>query len=111
MVEGEQRRLLRDHSLRPARRRLGAGQSRLGARWDGPAPIGRQFRWRRNVRTIRGRADNLPSPGIRIGRSGAAGSSLSVVAAYPTRADMAQLLKESKWTSAADLILLDAGRA
>ena len=32
-----------------------------------------------------------------------------VVAAYPTRAEVAQLLKESSWVSAADLILLDAG--
>ncbi|MEO9056058.1 MAG: SURF1 family protein [Steroidobacteraceae bacterium] len=62
-----------------------------------------------NVRTIRGRADNLPSPGIRLGIPAPLAPPYPVVAAYPTRADVAQLLKESNWTSATDLILLDAG--
>jgi surfeit locus 1 family protein len=61
------------------------------------------------LRTIRGRADNLPSPGIRMGVPAPLAPPYPVVAAYPTRADLAQLLKESNWTSATDLILLDAG--
>lgn len=62
-----------------------------------------------NSRTIRGRADNLPSPGIRMGVPAPLAPPYPVVAAYPTRADVAQLLQESHWTSATDLILLDAG--
>jgi surfeit locus 1 family protein len=62
-----------------------------------------------NLRTIRGRADNLPSPGIRMGVPAPLAPPYPVVAAYPTRAEVAQLLKESNWTSATDLILLDAG--
>jgi surfeit locus 1 family protein len=61
-----------------------------------------------NSRTIRGRADNLPSPGIRMGVPAPLAPPYPVVAAYPTRAETAQLLKESDWTSATDLILLDA---
>jgi surfeit locus 1 family protein len=61
-----------------------------------------------NLRTIRGRADNLPSPGIRMGVPAPLAPPYPVVAAYPTRAEVAQLLKESDWTSATDLILLDA---
>ena len=62
-----------------------------------------------NLRTIRGRADNLPSPGIRMGIPAPLAPPYPVVAAYPTRVELAQLLKESNWTSAADVILLDAG--
>lgn len=61
-----------------------------------------------NSRTIRGRADNLPSPGIHMGVPAPLAPPYPVVAAYPTRADVAQLLKESNWASATDLILLDA---
>jgi len=62
-----------------------------------------------NLRTIRGRADNLPSPGIRLGVPAPLAPPYPVVAAYPTREDVAQLLKESNWAAATDLILLDAG--
>jgi surfeit locus 1 family protein len=76
------------------------GQTRA----DRPAiPVGE------NLRTIRGRADNLPSPGIKMGVPAPLVPPYPVVAAYPTRAEVAQLLKESSWVSAADLILLDAG--
>jgi cytochrome oxidase assembly protein ShyY1 len=34
-----------------------------------------------------------------------------VVASFPTQADIAQLLKETRWTSAADSILLDPAAA
>ncbi|HEY2465557.1 MAG TPA: SURF1 family protein [Steroidobacteraceae bacterium] len=61
-----------------------------------------------NERTIRGRADNLPSPGIRMGVPAPLAPPYPVVAAYPTRAEVARLLKESHWAPATDLILLDA---
>jgi surfeit locus 1 family protein len=60
------------------------------------------------LRTIRGRADNLPSPGIHLGIPAPLAPPYPVVAAYPTRPELAQLLKESHWASATDLILLDA---
>jgi surfeit locus 1 family protein len=59
-----------------------------------------------NVRTIRGRADNLPSPGIKMGVPAPLAPPYPVVAAYPTREEVARLLKESNWASV-DLILLD----
>jgi surfeit locus 1 family protein len=59
-------------------------------------------------RSIRGRADNLPSPGIHMGVPAALAPPYPVVATYPTRAEVALLLQESDWTAAADLILLDA---
>jgi len=61
-----------------------------------------------NSRMIRGRADNLPSPGIRMGVPAPLIPPYPIVAAYPTRAELAQLLTESDWTPATDLILLDA---
>jgi surfeit locus 1 family protein len=60
-----------------------------------------------NSRNIRGRADNLPSPGIRMGVPAALAPPYPVVAAYPTRAEIAQLLQASNFAPAADLILLD----
>jgi surfeit locus 1 family protein len=60
-------------------------------------------------RRIRGRADNLPSPGIRMGTPAALAAPFPVVANFPTHAAVAQLLNETQWTPAADLILLDPG--
>jgi surfeit locus 1 family protein len=60
-----------------------------------------------DARHIRGRADNLPSPGIRIGDSKALSPPYPVVAQYPTHAQVTRLLGESDWTPAADLLLLD----
>jgi surfeit locus 1 family protein len=60
-----------------------------------------------DARRIHGRADNLPSPGIRMGTPAALAPPFPVVANFPTHAQAAQLLKESGWTPAADLILLD----
>jgi len=59
-------------------------------------------------RRIRGRADNLPSPGIHMGVPAALTPPFPVVASFPTQPDVARLLKESQWTSATDSILLDA---
>lgn len=58
-------------------------------------------------RTLRGRADNMPSPGIRMGTPAALKPPYPAVATYPTREDIARLLQEPRWTAAADLILLD----
>jgi surfeit locus 1 family protein len=60
-----------------------------------------------DARHIRGRADNLPSPGIQMGTPAALAPPYPVVANFPTHAQVAQLLKESSWTAATDLILLD----
>jgi surfeit locus 1 family protein len=62
-----------------------------------------------DARRIRGRADHMPSPGIQMGTPAALAPPYPVVAAFPTRADIARLLGESSWTRAADLILLDPG--
>jgi surfeit locus 1 family protein len=61
-----------------------------------------------DLRSLRGRADNLPSPGIHMGTLPELAPPFPVVASFPTHADLEQLLKESRWTGAADLILLDA---
>ncbi|MGO9930599.1 MAG: SURF1 family protein [Steroidobacteraceae bacterium] len=60
-----------------------------------------------DARRIRGRADNLPSPGIQMGVRASLSPPYPVVAEYPKHADLAQLLGEGLWTSAADLVLLD----
>jgi surfeit locus 1 family protein len=61
-----------------------------------------------DARRIRGRADNLPSPGIHMGHPLPPTPPYPVVANFPTHAQIAQLLGESSWTSAADVVLLDA---
>ena len=61
------------------------------------------------VREIHGRADNMPSPGIHLGASLPLRPPFPVVAAFPTRGEIAALIKEATWTQAADLVLLDAG--
>jgi surfeit locus 1 family protein len=61
-----------------------------------------------DARRIRGRADNLPSPGIQMGGRAALEPPYPVVANYPNHDEIARLLKETSWTRAADLVLLDA---
>jgi surfeit locus 1 family protein len=61
-----------------------------------------------NMRRLRGRADNLPAPGIRMGVRAALVPPFPVVAPFPNAADFAQLLHEQNWTHAAELVLLDA---
>jgi surfeit locus 1 family protein len=60
-----------------------------------------------DTRQVRGRCDHLPSPGIQLGTRGKLAPPYPVVAAFPNHAELAQLLEESTWTKATDLVLLD----
>jgi surfeit locus 1 family protein len=60
------------------------------------------------VRVVRGRADHLPTPGIRMGTPARLEGPFPVVANFPTRGDIERLLQKSPWTAATDLVLLDA---
>jgi len=62
-----------------------------------------------DARQLRGRADNMPSPGIQMGTRAELAPPFPVVAGFPSHADIALLLRESSWSSAADLVLLDPG--
>lgn len=59
------------------------------------------------LRTLHGRADNLPSPGIQLGARSVLAPPFPVVASFPKHDEVAALLKEAHWAHAADLILLD----
>ena len=61
------------------------------------------------VREVRGRVDNLPRPGIRMGTPAALAPPYPVVAGFPTAVEIGQLLHESSWAPAAEVVLLDAG--
>jgi surfeit locus 1 family protein len=60
-----------------------------------------------DTRQVRGRSDHLPSPGIQLGTKEKLAPPYPVVAAFPNHAELAQLLEESSWTKATDLVLLD----
>jgi surfeit locus 1 family protein len=62
-----------------------------------------------DMRRVRGRADNLPRPGIQMGTRTALAPPYPVVANFPKHAEIAQLLRENSWAPAADVVLLDAG--
>jgi surfeit locus 1 family protein len=62
-----------------------------------------------DMRQVRGRADHMPSPGIQMGTKAVLAPPYPVVAAFPSRNEIARLLGESAWTSATDLVLLDPG--
>jgi surfeit locus 1 family protein len=62
-----------------------------------------------DARQVRGRADNMPSPGIQMGTKAALAPPYPVVAGFPSHSEIARLLGESSWTGAADLVLLDPG--
>jgi surfeit locus 1 family protein len=64
-----------------------------------------------DARRIRGRADNLPSPGVQMGDHATLSPPYPVVADYPSHAQVAQLLGEAAWTGATDLVLLDTGES
>jgi surfeit locus 1 family protein len=58
-------------------------------------------------RAIRGRADDLPRPGIRLGGAAPLAPPFPVVAFYPRLADIAALLHIHAWAKAAPQVLLD----
>jgi surfeit locus 1 family protein len=60
-----------------------------------------------DTRIIRGRADNLPSAGIQMGVAAPLEPPFPVVANFPKHAEVAQLLKETNWAPAAEVVLLD----
>jgi surfeit locus 1 family protein len=62
-----------------------------------------------DTRTVQGRADHMPSPGIQMGTKAVLAPPYPVVASFPSRAEIARLLRESSWTAATDLVLLDPG--
>lgn len=61
-----------------------------------------------NARSFRGRADHLPTPGIQLGNRQLLHPPYPVVANFPSRTEIANLLTETSWTTATDLVLLDA---
>jgi surfeit locus 1 family protein len=60
------------------------------------------------ARTLRGRTDHLPSPGIRMGHPAAPSPPFPVVATYPSVAELSGLLHDTSWSKATDIVLLDA---
>lgn len=58
-------------------------------------------------RRIRGRADHLPAAGIQLGERPKLRPPFPVVAGFPNREELAQLLQETQWTAATDVVLLD----
>jgi surfeit locus 1 family protein len=61
-----------------------------------------------DVRTVRGRADHLPSPGIQMGTRTELHPPYPVVANFPNHAEIERLVHEASWARATDLVLLDA---
>ncbi len=61
-----------------------------------------------NARSIRGRADLLPRPGIRLGSPPVLAPPFPVRASYPTAAQVRALLTPRRWAPAAEAVLLDA---
>ena len=62
-----------------------------------------------DTREVHGRADHMPSPGIQMGTKATLAPPYPVVAAFPSRDEIARLLHETSWTPATDLVLLDPG--
>ena len=62
-----------------------------------------------DTRLVRGRADNMPSPGIQMGTKAALAPPYPVVAGFPSHGEIAQLLHVTSWSPATDLVLLDPG--
>ena len=61
-----------------------------------------------DVREIHGRTDNLPRAGIQMGDRTALAPPYPVVANFPTRMEIGELLHQTRWSAAAQVILLDA---
>jgi len=64
-----------------------------------------------DTREIRGRADHLPTPGIQLGERTPLAAPFPVVANFPSRAEIERLLPAKSWSSATEVVLLDAGEA
>lgn len=62
-------------------------------------------------RRLRGRANDLPRPGIRMGPTAVLSPPYPVVADYPTLGQIQGLLKETAWSRSAEMVMLDAGEA
>ena len=62
-----------------------------------------------DARRLHGRADNMPSPGIQMGTKAVLAPPYPVVASFPSHSEIARVLRESSWSSATDLVLLDPG--
>jgi len=62
-----------------------------------------------DARRLRGRADHMPSAGIKMGTPLPLAPPYPAVATFPTHAEIARLLQVSSWTPATDLVLLDPG--
>ncbi len=107
--ERRARRLFRDHAVRAAGRRLGAGESRLGALGRQPRRAAADSGRPANSRSVRGRADHLPSPGIQMGDQGALAPPFRRRELSERAREIAQLLQESSWTARDGLMLLDPG--
>ena len=61
-------------------------------------------------RTLRGRADHLPSAGIQMGRPAELRPPFPTVANFPSHDDIARLVREVAWSPAAEVVLLDANQ-
>jgi surfeit locus 1 family protein len=64
-----------------------------------------------NVRTVDGRADHLPSPGIRMGPRIELRPPYPAVANFPGHADIERLMHEGSWAGATEVLLLDADQS
>jgi len=62
-----------------------------------------------NERAVRGRTDEMPRAGLRLGDRAPLSPPYPVVADFPTRAEIAALMHEGSWARATDLVLLDPG--
>ena len=103
------RRLLRDYAVRADGRRLGVGQSRLGALGSEPRRAAGHPGCRR-IGAVRGRADNMPSPGIQMGNQGGARAALSRGRELSQpRGNGAAARANPPGLRATDLVLLDPG--
>ena len=108
MVEGERAGYFVITPFALAGRRLGAGEPRLGALGKRAAPNGRPFRSPAMSAGCAAAPTICRAPAFRWAPAQLA-PPYPVVAAFPTRAELAQLLQESPWTPATDLVLLDPG--
>ena len=61
-------------------------------------------------RTIRGRADHLPAPGIQLGQRAVLQAPYPVVANFPSRAEIEKLMPPATWVAAGEVVLLDANQ-